>query len=420
VPNVASMVGATTVRVHVMGYANRAATGHEIAAMCALVRDAMREGALGVGSALIYSPASSASHAELLALAQAAAEFGGAYCSHIRSETRGLVAAVQEVIDVARATGQHAEIYHLKAAGRDNWHRLDAAIACVEAAQASGVKIGANMYPYTSAATGLDAAMPPWVQDGGSDRWFARLADPAHRARLLAEIAGPGDGWENLYHAAGSAERVTLLGLTNPRLRRFNGLSLARVAAQRGESPEQAIIELVLADRSRVTAAFELMAERNVSRQLRLPWVSLCSDAESLGPQDGAGEYHSHPRASGAFARFLGRYVRDQRVVSLPEAIRRITSLPADRFKLRDRGRIVPGGYADLVLFDPARVADHATLSDSRRVASGVISVLVNGEIVLRDGAFTGVRSGRFVRGPGHTGSGSSRIGAEGMPRAAG
>ena len=419
VPNVASLVGATTVRINVLGHGHRVATDTEVAAMCELVRDAMREGALGVGSALIYSPASSAGPSELLALARAAAEFGGAYYSHVRSETAGLAAAVDEVIEIARVTGQHAEIYHLKAAGSDNWQRLEAVIARIEAAQQSGIKIGANMYPYTSAATGLDAAMPPWVQDGGADAWFARLADRANRPRLLAEIAAAGDGWENLYHAAGGASRVTLLGLISPRLQRYNGQTLEHVARQRDASPEATIIDLVLEDRSRVTSAFELMSAANVERQLQLPWVSLCSDAETLSQRDQRGNYRTHPRACGSFARFLGHYVRERRVVTLAAAIRRLTSLPAERFKLHDRGRIALGCYADLVLFDPQAIQDHATLEQPRRFATGVVSVIVNGQLVLHDGSFTGVRPGRFVRGPGHDRLAPRGIAAM-LPRAAG
>ncbi|MEZ5515034.1 MAG: amidohydrolase family protein [Steroidobacteraceae bacterium] len=421
VPNVASMVGATTVRVNVMGYVHRAASDTEIAAMCELVREAMREGALGLGSALIYSPAASASYRELLALAQAAADYGGAYCSHIRSETTDVVAAAQELIDIAAATGQHTEIYHLKAAGRDNWHRLEEVIARLETARAAGVRVAANMYPYTSAATGLDATMPPWVQEGGAEAWFARLAEPAHRARLLVEIARPGNGWENLYHAAGGAENVTLLGLVTPQLQHCNGLTLAAVAAQRGVTPEQAIIDLVRADRSRVTAAFELMTEDNVRRQLALPWVSLCSDAEALTPGLGASNYRTHPRAFGAFARFLGHYVRDRQIVPLAEAIRRLSSQPAAQFKLRNRGRVALGCYADLVLFDAARIADHATLADAERLATGVVSVVVNGQVVLRDGRFTGARPGRFVRGPGYVACTAGRYpDHSAMPKAAG
>ncbi len=402
VPNVASFVGASTVRVNVMGYAHRAATQDEIDRMCALVREAMSEGALGVGSALIYAPASYASRAEILALARAAAEFGGAYFSHIRSETSGLLESAQEVIDIARATGAHAEIYHLKAAGRTYWNRIDELIERIETARAAGVDVAANMYPYTMAATGLDAAMPPWVQEGGPNAWFARLHDPDYRARLVREMRAPGDGWENLYHAAGSADRVHLLGLRSPALRPLNGLTLAAVAAARGTTPEDTIIDLVLEDRSRVTAAFELMSEQNVARQLALPWVTLCSDAEALAPHGSFLEERPHPRAYGTFARFLGRYVREQHVAPLPEAIRRLTSLPARNLKLQDRGELRVGAFADLAVFDPNTIIDRATIAEPHRFASGMAHVVINGAPVLRDGVMTGLRPGRFVRGPGY------------------
>ncbi len=414
VPNVASLVGASTVRVNVLGYEHREATRAEIARMAELVRDAMREGALGVGSALIYAPASCATRGELLALASAAAEFGGAYFSHVRSETAGLVDAVQEVIDIARATGMHAEVYHLKAAGREHWPLIDVVIERIERARADGVDVSANMYPYTVAATGFDAAMPPWVQAGGAEAWFARLADPVQRGRVLREIAAPGNGWENLYHAAGSPERVVLLGLRSERLRHFNGRTLADVARTRGRSPEETIVDLVLEDRSRVTAAFELMSADNVRRQLALPWVAIGSDAEAMAPRGSFLGERPHPRAYGSFARFLGHYVRDHGVVPLSEAIRRLTSMPAAHLKLRGRGRLALDHFADVVVFDPARIADHATLADPHLFASGVAHVLINGQPVLRDGALTGIRPGRFVRGPGY------RSESLGLPRAAG
>jgi N-acyl-D-amino-acid deacylase len=404
VPNVASLVGASTVRVNVLGYEHREATPAEIDVMCEIVREAMREGALGVGSALIYAPASCASKGELLAMARAAAEYGGAYFSHVRSETNGLVEAVQEVIEVARATGGHAEVYHLKAAGRDNWHRIDEVISNIESARAAGVDVSANVYPYTAAATGFDAAMPPWVQDGGSEAWFMRLRQPELRARVVSEMGAAGQGWENLYHAAGSAENVVLLGLRSERLRPFNGKTLAEVARLRGKTPEDTIIDLVLEDRSRVTAAFELMSEANVRRQLALPWVAIGSDAEAMAPRGTFVEERPHPRAYGSFARFLGRYVRDEKVTTLPEAIRRLTSLPATNLRLRDRGRLTRGYYADIAVFDPRAIADHATLADPHAFATGVQHVVVNGVAVLKDGVMTGIRPGRFVRGAGASG----------------
>jgi N-acyl-D-amino-acid deacylase len=401
VPNVASLVGASTVRVNVLGYEHREATAAEIGKMCEMVREAMREGALGVGSALIYAPASCASRSELLAMARAAAEYGGAYFSHVRSETAGLVEAVQEVIEIARDTGSHAEIYHLKAAGRDNWYRIDEVIRRIDEARAAGVDVSANVYPYTAAATGFDAAMPPWVQDGGSEAWFARLRQPELRARVVSEMRAAGAGWENLYHAAGSAQNVRLLGLRSERLRALNGRTLAEVAYLRGKSPEETIVDLVLEDRSRVTAAFELMSEANVRKQLALPWVAIGSDAEAMAPRGTFVEERPHPRAYGSFARFLGRYVRDEQVTGLADAVRRLTSFPASNLRLRDRGRVARGYFADIAVFDPRAIADHATLENPHAFATGVRHVVVNGATVLKEGEMTGIRPGRFVRGPG-------------------
>ncbi|MGQ0835356.1 MAG: N-acyl-D-amino-acid deacylase family protein [Gammaproteobacteria bacterium] len=417
VPNVASFVGATTVRIHELGYANRAPDAAELERMCALVRAAMREGALGVGSALIYAPGAYAGPAELLALASAAAESGGGYITHLRSETNGVLAAVDELLAIAAATRAHAEIYHLKVAGSANWHQLDDVLTRIEATRDEGLDVSANMYPYTAAATGFDAAMPPWVQEGGHEAWLARLRDPAIRARVVREIARPGEQWENLYTAAGSPEHLVLTGFRSDALRRYRGMTLGQVARERSRSPEETIVDLVLEDDSRVIVAYFLMSEDNVRRQLALPWVSLCSDEEALAPRGVFLAQHPHPRAYGSFARFLGRYVRDEKVITLPEAIRRLTSLPARNFRLRDRGRIAPGCCGDVVVFDPRAVADHATYDEPQRFASGVAHVLVNGQIVLRDGEMTGARPGRFVRGPGRV---PARQSAPILPKAAG
>lgn len=401
--NVASLVGATTVRVHELGHAGRAPTPRELGRMQDLVSTAMREGALGVGSALIYAPAAFAAPEELRALACAAAAHGGGYFSHLRSESGRLLEAVDELLGVARATRQHASIYHLKAAGREAWPLLDAAIARIESAQAEGLDVGANMYPYVAAASGLDATMPPWVQEGGQEEWLRRLRDPAVRASVVAEIDAPG-GWESLYAAAGSAAGVRLLGFRTPALRHLTGRTLEAVARERGCSPAEAIVDLVLADESRVNAAYFMMSEENVRRQLALPWVTLCSDEEALAPRGGFLRQAPHPRAYGAFARFLGHYVRDLGLLSLEEAIRRITSLPARNFRLADRGVLRPGACADVVAFDPARVQDLATYDDPHRFAAGMVHVVVNGQPVLRDGRMTDARPGRFVRGPGWRG----------------
>jgi N-acyl-D-amino-acid deacylase len=417
--NVASFVGATTLRVHELGYANRAATPDELRRMCDLVRQAMREGALGLGSALIYAPAAYAPREELAALARAAAEFGGAYLCHLRSESTGLLDALEELIDVARATGAHTEVYHLKAAGEAAWPVMQAAIDRIEAARAEGLDLSANMYPYVAAATGLDAAMPPWVQEGGHAAWLTRLRDPAIRARVVAEIADP-RGWESLYAAAGSPRNVRLLGFRQPTLQALVGRTLADVAAERGRDPARTIVDLVLEDDSRVNCAYFVMSEDNVRRQLGRPWVSICSDEESLAPRGAFLKHSPHPRAYGAFARFLGHYVREQGVATLPDAIRRLTSLPASHLGLRDRGELRPGAFADLVVFDPALVADRATFERPHVFATGVAHVVVNGQAVLRDGRLTGARPGRFVRGPGWARAVQPEAARLDLPRAAG
>ncbi len=414
--NVASFVGATSVRIHELGHADRAPTPRELARMCELVRQAMREGALGVGSSLIYAPAVFARPAELEALACAAAEYGGGYISHLRSESTRLLEALDELIAIARRTGQHAEIYHFKAAGAQAWPLMEQAIARIETARAAGLDVGANMYPYLAAASGLDAAMPPWVQEGGHGAWLARLRDPALRRELVTQIAHPAPEWESLYAAAGSPDNVRMLGFHNPALQAHTGLTLGEVARRRGQSPAEAMIDLVLEDNSRVNAAYFMMDEANVRRQLVLPWVSLCSDEESLAPRGAFLRQTPHPRAYGTFARFLGHYVRDQKLVDLAEAIRRLTSLPARNLRLRDRGSVRAGGFADLVLFDPARIADRATYAEPHRFAVGVEHVVVNGQLVLRDGRLTGARPGRVVRGPGWRGAGQQQSGANTMP----
>lgn len=420
VPNVASLVGATTVRVHELGYAHRAPSARELERMCDLVRAAMEEGALGLGSALIYAPAAYASRAELESLAKAAAEYGGGYFSHVRSETAGLVAAVDEVIAIARATGAHAEIYHLKAAGADHHHAMDEVIRHIEQARSDGLDVSANMYPYTAGASGLDAAMPPWVQEGGHRAWVARLRDCRVRERVLAEMRRPDPGWDNLYAAAGSAERVLLLGFRSAKLRRHTGRTLAEVAAERGTSPEETMLDLVIEDDSRVTVAYFMMSEDNVRRQLGLPWVTLGSDEESLAPRARFLKAHPHPRAYGTFARFLGRYVRDQNVATLADAIRRLTSLPARNLRIADRGTLATGCFADIVVFDAQQIRDHATFAQPHQFATGVRHAFVNGRCVLRDAEITGVRPGRVIRGPGWKNQPVRPASVVDLPKAAG
>ncbi|HEX9691439.1 MAG TPA: D-aminoacylase [Gemmatimonadales bacterium] len=404
-PNVASFVGATTLRIHEVGYEDRTPTSEELERMRALVRQAMEDGALGVGSSLIYAPAFYASTDELIALTQVAAEYGGMYISHMRSEGNRLLQAVDELITIARAAGTRAEIYHLKAAGRSNWDKLDAVIARIEAARAEGLGITADMYTYTAGSTGLDAAMPPWVQEGGYDAWSERLRDPAVRARVKREMATPTDEWENLYLAAGP-EQTLLVGFRNDSLKPLTGKTLAEVATMRGMSPEETAMDLVVEDGSRVQVVYFLMSEENVARQIAIPWVSFGSDAGSMAPEGNFLKSSTHPRAYGNFARLLGRYVRDEQVIPLEEAIRKLTSQPADNLRIRNRGRLRPGYFADVVVFDPTRIQDHATFEQPHQYATGVVHVFVNGTQVLRDGEHTGALPGRVVRGPGWSGWG--------------
>jgi N-acyl-D-amino-acid deacylase len=402
--NVASFVGATTVRIHELGYEDRPPDAAELARMQDLVRQAMAEGALGVGSSLIYAPAFYASTDELIALTQVAGEYGGGYISHLRSEGGRLLESVDELLTIGRESGVQAEIYHLKASGEENWGKLDEVIAKVEAARAAGQAISADMYNYTAGATGLDASMPPWVQEGGHDAWVERLRDPAIRERLRGEILTPTDDWENLFLAAGSAEKILLIGFKNEALKPLTGKTLAAVAAERGTSLVDTMMDLVVEDDSRVEAIYFLMSEDNVRRQLQLPWVSFGSDAEASAPDGVFLKSSTHPRAYGNVARLLGHYVRDEGLVPLEEAIRRLTSLPATNWKLRHRGALKEGYHADIVVFDPATIQDHATFKDPLQFATGVRHVLVNGSVVLRDGEPNGVTAGQVVRGPGWTG----------------
>jgi N-acyl-D-amino-acid deacylase len=402
-PNVASFVGATTVRIHEVGYANRPPTPEELARMRRLVDQAMEEGALGVGSSLIYAPAFYARTDELVALCEEAAKHGGMYISHMRSEGNRLLEAIDELLDISRRARLPAEIYHLKAAGQQNWGKLDAAIRKVEAARASGLKITADMYTYTAGATGLDAAMPPWVQEGGLEAWIGRLKDPATRERVAKEMATPTDAWENFFVAAGP-EKILLVAFKNDTLKPLTGKTLAEVAKMRGKSPQETAMDLVIEDDSRIGTVYFLMSEDNVRKEIALPWVSFGSDAEAPATEGVFLKSNPHPRTYGNVARLLGRYVRDEKVIPLEEAIRKLTSLPAANLKLRDRGRLAAGYFADLVVFDPAKIQDHATFDKPHQYATGVRQVFVNGVQVLKDGEPTGAAAGRVVRGPGWTG----------------
>ncbi|MGH8443399.1 MAG: N-acyl-D-amino-acid deacylase family protein, partial [Nevskiaceae bacterium] len=350
----------------------------------------------------IYAPATFARTGELVALARAAGESGGAYISHIRSEGNRFLEALEELITIARTAGVHGEAYHLKAAGKANWPKMAQAIERIERARRDGLSISANMYAYPAGATGLDAAMPPWVQEGGLDAWVERLKDQRIRARVAREMRTPTDRWENLLLGAGSPERVLLLGFRSDALKPLTGMTLAQVAKRRGKSPEETAMDLVIEDHSRVSTAYFLMSEDNVRLGLSQPWVSLGSDAEASAPEGVFLKSSTHPRAYGNFARFLGKYVREERVTTLADAVRRITRLPAETFKLKGRGCLAVGCYADVAVFDPAAIRDHATFDRPLQYATGMSQVFVNGVQVLSDGEHTGAKPGRVVRGPGY------------------
>ncbi|HEX6627241.1 MAG TPA: D-aminoacylase [Gemmatimonadaceae bacterium] len=403
-PNVASFVGATTLRIHEIGYADRPPTPQELERMQTLARQAMEEGAMGIGSSIIYAPAFYAKTDELIALSKAVAPYGGMYISHMRSEGARLLEAIDELITISRDAGVPAEIYHFKQAGQSNWSKIDAAIAKVEQARARGLPVTADMYTYPAGATGLDASMPPWVQEGGYKEWAARLKDPAIRARVAQEMRTPTDKWENFFLATGSPEKILLIGFKADSLKYLTGKTLGEIARMRGKSPEETAMDLVIQDGSRVGTVYFLMSEDNLRREIQLPWMSFGSDAGSLAPEGVFLKSSAHPRAYGNVARLLGKYVRDEKVIPLEEAIRRLTSLPANNLKLHDRGRLVPGYYADIVIFDPKTIQDHATFDKPHQYSTGVRDVFVNGVQVLRNGEHTGALPGQVVRGRGWLG----------------
>jgi N-acyl-D-amino-acid deacylase len=404
-PNVASFVSAITVRVHELGYANRAPSAEELERMKLLVKQAMEEGAMGVTSALIYAPANYASTEELIELSKVASNYGGMYIAHIRSEGNSIFEAVDETIRIAREANLPAEIYHLKFSGKDNWNKIDSVIAKIDKANKEGLKITADMYTYTAGATGLDAAMPPWLQEGGIKEWIKRMKDPVMRKKALQEMRTPTNKWENLMMLAGDFDKVLLMGFTNDSLRKnFTGKTLGQVAKIYGKSPEETAMDLVITDGTRVGTAYFLMTEENVKRQIQLPYVSFGSDAESSTASGNFLKTPTHPRAYGNFSRLLGKYVRDEKVISLEEAIRRLTSLPASNLKIKKRGLLQTGYYADLTIFDPAKIQDHATFESPHQYSTGVVHVFVNGTQVLKDGEHTNEKPGRIVRGPGWSG----------------
>ena len=400
-PNFASFIGAATLREYAVGLEDKRPTAGQLQTMRDLVHREMRDGALGIASALIYAPGFYATTEELIDISKAAAEHKGMYISHMRSEGNRLVEAVEELIRISREAGLPAEIYHLKAAGQANWSKLDTVIGLVEAARKNGQRITADMYTYTAGGTGLDAAMPPWAEDGGMDALYKRLRDPQVRKRIAEEIRTPTEKWENLYLAAGSPDRILLVEFKSAALKPLTGKTLAEVARMRGKSPEDTIMDLVLEDQSRVGTIYFMMSDDNVKKAVALPWVSFASDAGSIAPEGVFLKSSAHPRAYGSFVRVLGKYVRDERVLSLADAIRKLAALPSANLGLERRGQLKPGMFADVVVFDPATVADKATFEKPHAYAVGVRHVFVNGVQVLKDGEHTGRKPGRALWGPG-------------------
>ncbi len=396
--NVASFVGATTLRIHEVGYDNRPPTPEELSRMQALARQAMEEGALGIGSSLIYAPAFYAKTDELIALCKVAAEYGGMYITHMRSEGNKILEAVDETIRIAKEAGLPAEIYHLKAGGKNNWPKMDQVIAKIDSARAAGLRITTDMYTYIAGATGLDASMPPWVQEGGYDAWAGRLKDPKIRAKVLAEMKTDAQDWENLYYAAGGAENLLLVEFKSDTLKKYTGKTLAEVAKLRGKSPEETAMDLVVEDGTRVGTVYFMMSEDNVKKQIKLPYMSFGSDAGALAAEGDFLKSATHPRAYGNFARLLGKYVREEKVISLEEAIRKLSALPCENLGIAKRGKLQPGYFADIVLFDPKTIADHATFEKPHQYATGMQHVFVNGVQVLENGEPTKKAAGRFVK----------------------
>lgn len=403
--NVASFVGATTIRIHELQYTDRRPTPEELERMKSLVREAMREGAIGLSSALIYVPATFADTDELVALASAAAEFGGMYVSHMRNEGDQLLEAFDEFLEIARRAKCRAEVYHIKASGRANWPKYETLLNRIGALRERGEPISADMYSYHASSTGLDSIMPPWVQEGGLKTWVNRLRDPAIRARVKAEMNAALNTWDNGWRCAGGAEGILLVSFRTPALKPLAGRTLAEVARERGRPAEDVAMDLVVEDESNCGAAFFSMSEDNVRRAIRTPWITFCSDAQSVSAEGVFLQRNPHPRTYGAFARVLGKYVREERLIPLEQAIHRLTALPAANLRIQDRGRLAPGCFADVTVFDPARIIDKATFKQPHQYAVGVEHVLVNGVPVIRNGDHLGAKPGRVVRGPGWRGA---------------
>lgn len=402
-PNVASFVGATTIRENVIGRENRAPTGEELDKMQQLVRQAMEEGALGVGSSLIYAPAWFADTDELIALSKAAAEYNGMYISHIRSEGNNLLEATDELFKIATEADIDAQIYHLKAAGRRNWNKLDKVLDKIDSLRSTGRNVAANMYTYTAASTGLDATVPPWVQEGSYNDFIKRLKDPDIRPKVEASMQADTTEWENFYQLAGSPENILLLEFSKDSLQKYNGQTLAEISKTRGTNPIATILDLIIANEADISSAFFVMSEENVEKKITQPYMSFGSDARSVAAEGKVLESSTHPRTYGTFARLLGKYVREQQVIPLKEAIYRLTGLPATNLKIDNkRGYLKKGYYADIVVFDPETIQDNATYKHPHQYATGVQDVFVNGQQVLEDGEHTGARPGQVVRGPGY------------------
>ena len=399
--NVASYIGATTIREYVIGLEDKKATPEQLKQMRELVRQEMEAGALGIGSSLIYAPAFYATTEEMIEMCKVASQYKGKYISHMRSEGNQLIEGVEELIRIAREAKIPAEIYHLKASGEANWPKMDKVIKMVEKARREGLKVSADMYTYTAGSTGLNSTLPPWTLDGGFEALFKRLQDPETRKKIAAEVLAKSDSWENMYQLAGSPERILLVGFRNPALRQYIGKTIGEVAKLRGKDPIETIMDLIVEDRSRVDTVYFMMSEENVKKQLKLQWVSFGSDAASMAAEGVFLNSSTHPRAYGNFARLLGKYVRDEKVIPMQEAIRRLAALPAANLGLDRRGLLKSGYFADVVVFDPKTIADRATFEQPHQYAVGMRHVFVNGQQVLKDGEHTGTKSGRALWGPG-------------------
>jgi len=401
--NVASFLGAATVREYVIGYEDKQPTPEQLDQMRELTRQAMEEGALGIGSSLIYPPAFFAKTDELIELCKVAAKYKGKYISHMRSEGNKLLESLDELIRISREAGLPAEVYHIKASGRTNWPKEDQLLDHIEAAQKAGLKITADMYTYTAAGTGLDACLPPWTEDGGYPALFKRLHDPATREKIAGQVKTPTEEWENLYLDAGSPDKILLVGFKNEKLKPLTGKTLAEVAKMRGKDPVETIMDLIAEDESRISTIYFLMSEENVKKEMAKPWIAFCSDEESQAPEGPFLKANPHPRAYGSFARVLGKYVRDEKVIPMKEAIRRLSGFPATNLGLDQRGFLKEGMFADVVVFDPATIQDHATFEKPHQYATGMKDVFVNGVQVIKEGEHTGAKPGRALWGPGKT-----------------